>query len=194
MGCDELSEQNRTGSRVVDLPEFWMDVTEVTNLAYEKIFPEHKERRHETSQCDDCPVTRVSWFQAREYCKALDKDLPTEEQWEKSAGALDSCGYSWGAQIFAGASDARGSGLVRGGFKLEEGASPVASYPPNRFGIYDISGNVWEWTSTAWGPFKVRRGGAWSDDIRGLRVSWRDWSDAHATFFVDVGFRCARNL
>lgn len=209
MGCNEVSEHNLSYEHLVYVDAFWMDTYEVTNSEFEKIFPEHQSRRHPTSLCDQCPVTKVSWYDAQQYCQKLGKDLPTEAQWERAADENHSCGYSWNGNLFKDKEEAKTSGLVRGGFELDDGASPVGSYPANRYGLYDMSGNVWEWTrdwmgvesttrelinpqGASQGHFKVRRGGAWSDDIRGLMVSWRDWSAPDTSFFVDVGFRCAK--
>ena len=208
MGCNEISEHNLSAERLVYLDDFLIDPFEVTNKEYEKKYPEHKIKRHPTSFCDNCPVTKVSWYEARQYCQSEGKDLPTEAQWEKAAGENDRCAYSWAGPLFQDKHEARSSGRVRGGFELDDGTSPIGSYPANRYGLYDMLGNVWEWTRD-WmsagsfgesinpvgpqrGHFKVRRGGAWSDDIRGLMVSWRDWSAPETAFFVDIGFRCAK--
>lgn len=210
MGCNKTSEHNLSYQRKVYLDSFLIDTTEVTNIDYESVFPEHQLRRHQTSACDQCPVTKVSWFEAHQYCQKIGKDLPTEAQWEKAAAEKSKCAYSWTGELFKNKEEAKHSGLVRGGFELDDGTAPVASYPANSYGVYDMSGNVWEWTrdwmsvqtstedaQNPMGPekghFKVRRGGAWSDDIRGLSVSWRDWTDPHASFFVDLGFRCVKN-
>ncbi|MEK7389236.1 MAG: SUMF1/EgtB/PvdO family nonheme iron enzyme [Elusimicrobiota bacterium] len=208
-GCDEVDDQHMGRPQSVELDAFWMDKTEVTNAMFESVFPEHRARRHATSACDDCPVTKVSWYEASAFCKAVGKDLPTEAQWEKAAGAENGCRYPWGGELFRSPQEARDSGLVRAGLPFEAGPSPVARYPANRYGLYDMIGNVWEWTrdwaaaydrssprnpeGPSSGIRKIRRGGAWSDELRGLIPAWRDWSRADTPYYTDVGFRCAKN-
>ena len=211
-GCDkeEIVKHNRVGVKTIFLDTFWIDKFEVSNIEYEKYEKNHA--RHLRSNCDNCPVTKVSWLHAKEYCANLEKDLPTEAQWEKAAGAKSGCVYVWGDKMFE--STRR---LAHAGFNKSDkiNAAPVGSYPPNRFGIYDLAGNVWEWTNN-WleiskedfpndeiiynpkgprrGIKKIRRGGSWDDNIEALVVSWRDWSFSDSRYFADLGFRCVYNL
>jgi len=101
---------------------------------------------------------------------------------------------------------------ARGGLELKDKASPVGRYPPNKYGIYDTAGNVWEWVADWYSPeyyfleplynprgpsrgvMKVRRGGAWSDSIRAMKAGYRDWSYPFSRSYSDIGFRCAINL
>ena len=104
------------------------------------------------------PVVQVAWEDARAYARWLGHDLPTEAEWEYAArGGLQNSTYAWGdeppgqaqesgrvprANTWQGVFPAEDAG--RDGFKASP--SPVGCYPPNGFGLYDMAGNVWQWT------------------------------------------------
>lgn len=119
----------------------------------------HPEGPHSTLHgLDRHPVVHVGWEDARSYAEWAGKRLPTETEWEHAArGGLEQATYPWGASFLR-----RGKVMAntwQGGFPYERlrlfngaGTSPVATFPPNGYGLYDVAGNVWEWTATDWSP------------------------------------------
>jgi formylglycine-generating enzyme required for sulfatase activity len=202
MGTDfDLDEAPR---HQVAVRSFCMDATEVTAASYLACVQAGTcTETHRGRSCTgwpkpgrdlaNHPINCVDWNQADAACKAWGKRLPTEREWEFAAsGGPERRRFSWGSADPSG----------RACYDLP-GTCPVASYPTGAFGLHDMSGNVWEWTSSWFGPYpgeaaagrlKVYRGGSYSRRFpRWMRTGLRN-RFGPAEFGAHLGFRCAADL
>ena len=182
----------------VNVAAFYIDTHEVTNAAYERLNPGHQ--RDGSSDCDDCPVTRVDWSEAQAYCAAQKppKRLPTEAEWEKAAKG----GAEADPELFE-----EYAWFSKNSIKHTQ---PVGSKLPNGYGLHDMLGNVREWTADWYGPEyyelrvrdnpkgppdgvrRVERGGAFFLPRRGVTSTIRYNHPPHFRLYF-LGFRCAQD-
>jgi formylglycine-generating enzyme required for sulfatase activity len=155
----------------------------------------------------NCPVESVNWFEAVEFCNRLSRHsgrtyrLPTEAEWEYACRAGTTTPFHCGETISTDLANYRGTddknlGLSGGYGKGSTGiyrqeTTPVGTFPPNAFGLYDMHGNLWEWCLDHWHDnydgaptdgsawvdrrhdINIVRGGSWYDDPRNCRSATR---------------------
>lgn len=236
--ADPLNLQT-AGIKRVSVTPFFMDKYEVSNKEYRAFLselpPEEREAmlpdssvwmqvhtRHgwtayfRSKPFENFPVIGVNWIQARAYCQAHTKRLPTEAEWEYAARA----GHTGRIYPWEGHDVRNDQGRYMANFNpgrpgyADDGwafTAPVGTYPPNDWGLYNMSGNVAEWTMDAYTPTfgalsdfnplyrdstEVRRtirGGSWASSAFYLGVGVRDAlpRDQASPY---VGFRCVRDI
>ena len=231
---DPLSIQS-AGRKRVTVSAFFIDRREVTNAEYRDYLrqlssearadrlpdstawaqartEESWEAYFRSDYYSNYPVVGLTWNEARAYCQAQGKRLPTEAEWEYAAraGNLGRV-YPWNGLTTRGR-----SGDYLANFKPPEGyaadghafTAPVGTFPPNDWGLYDMAGNVAEWTRDAYTPSydnlsdfnpyyqdeeesrRAVRGGAWNSDSFFIGVGVRD-TQPRDEASIEIGLRCA---
>ena len=210
LGSDKF-EPNEAPPQEMDLPTFLIDRFETTNAEFAQFVEatgyvteveqggaKKNWRSYYTEGKDNHPVVKVSYRDSETYCQWIGKRLPTEFEWEKAARGPDGFVYPWGDSMDSTRVNGKESGL--------RGTAAVGSFSSGAspYGVEDMAGNVWEWTSSPFigypgstyeDPFyspdlRVTRGGGWFDDPKQLRASNRSAASVE-TANDDLGFRCA---
>ena len=194
MGCStgdsECGTDEKPAHEVTITKGFWLGQTEVTQAAYERIVGAHSSH----FKGANLPVEQVSWSAAQAYCQAVGGRLPTEAEWEYAARA--------------GSGQSRYGDIDRVAWHSGNSGSrthEVARKEASAWGLYDMLGNVWEWTADwygsyapgstvdptgpASGQYRALRGGSWGGDPWVARVSVRDGVEPGSPG-SDVGLRC----
>lgn len=161
---------------------------------------------------DNHPVTHVSWNDANAYANWIGKRLPTEIEWEYAAKNGENLKYPWGNTVMV---NKKFMANVWDGKTIEDQnvldgylyTSPVGTFPKSKSGIYDMVGNVWQWTSSVFEPYDkaapfqknpqivTTRGGSFMYD-QALELSFtttfRGQNTIESSLF-NTGFRCAKS-
>lgn len=205
-GDGDCEDDEPKPARVVRLPGFFIDETEVTVDAYSACVRDVVCERPRSSvnwgrpRRGDHPIDGVSYADAETYCAWKNKRLPTEVEWEKAARGKTKNIYPWGNEpptcaraVLDDGRTTASSGASTAGCG-RNGTWPVGSKPDGRSPsrALDLAGNVWEWTATwydAAHTYRVIRGGSWYGDRRSARASSR--GKAEPSFRTEtLGFRC----
>jgi formylglycine-generating enzyme required for sulfatase activity len=201
-------------ANLIYLDAFYLDKYEVTNADYARFleatggkppwhWPQGKFPKGEERQA----VYNVNWFEASAFCKWAGKRLPTEAEWEKAArGGKDRKTYAFTDEDTLDSDEKIPAAISRGK------AMAVGSFPPNAYGLYDVIGNVMEWTNDWYdahyyafmpktnpkgpetGLYKSLRGGGWSENVGEdgqLTTFYRNFSDPELRGLT-IGLRCAK--
>jgi formylglycine-generating enzyme len=202
-----LSDRRTQRRWPVEVASFQLTAVPVTQSLYARVTGE----RPSTARGDRLPVEGVSWWDAVRFCNALSEHegltpayhLRADQaaDWDASAdGYRLPTEAEWEHACRAGTTGPRYGRLDEIAWYRDNSAGrihPVGGKRPNAWGLYDMLGNVWDWCwdvydPEVYGPYRVLRGGGWSDEHWSCRASVRRRS--HPTFRIDdVGFRVARS-
>ena len=211
MGAPETEETSIDWERPqhrVEIAPFYMGRYPVTQAQYQAVMGENPSR----FKGENNPVERVSWHKAKEFCQKLSKQtgktyqLPSEAQWEYACRAGTTTPFYFGETISTEQANYNGNYTYGNGKRgINRGqTTPVGSFPPNAFGLYDMHGNVWEWCEdichnnyegapddgSAWvagvARIRVLRGGSWANLPRVCRCASRSFPGYGNIFY---GFR-----
>jgi len=159
---------------------------------------------------DNHPVTHITWFGANAYAKFYGMRLPNAAEWEKAARANSGNKYPWGNRLSPNYANYKDSGDA-----YDNDTTPVGYYNGDGntnnngspYGIYDMAGNVWEWTSSWWrnSSGKVIKGGSWDSSLNNtdsgslLIYDLLTWFEPAVGYLPtnisrEIGFRCVKDV
>jgi formylglycine-generating enzyme required for sulfatase activity len=205
---------DETPHEVVLSHGFWIGRTEVTQEQWQEVMGSNPSQF--PSCGPKCPVETVSYDDIQQFLARLERRspgsrfrLPTEAEWEYACRAGTTTPFSTGRNLTTAQANYDGrypyQGFPRGRFPGHP--VPVASYPPNPWGLYDMHGNVWEWCEDWYGPYpqgqvtdprgavagarRVIRGGSWYFNADSSRCALR-YTHAPSDSGFSLGFRLVR--
>ena len=203
------SEDSERPQHLVKVPQFFMGRYPVTQAQWRVVagyapVDSDLDREPSSFKGDDLPVEQVSWPDAIEFCKRLSAHakknyhLPSEAQWEYACRAEPETAYHYGGKLTAELANYSGEVTQ---------TTTVGKYPANRWGLYDMHGNVWEWCQDPWhrsydgaptdgsawiedgdSTYRVRRGGSCVDIPRDCRSASRYYNLPGSRYYT-FGFR-----
>lgn len=211
MGCDDRHRaecySNESPAFAATVGNFYIGRFPVTQGLWKRLMGGASGANPSVFKGDDLPVENVSWDDAQRFISKLNAAtghnyrLPTEAEWEYAARG----GANAGGFVYAGSGNIDNVAWYY--TNSEDRTHRAGNKQPNELGIYDMSGNVWEWVNDRYGPYsggqksnpigassgstRVNRGGSWRDDERRCRVSCRSNNSPDARY-GNLGFRLAR--
>jgi formylglycine-generating enzyme required for sulfatase activity len=198
MGTDAGAYNEKPAHRIFLTP-FYIDTREVTVRAFQSRYASYEP----VFTDPDLPATGISWEEAEAFCRESGKRLPSEAEWERACRGPGGNEYAYGSEF----DSTRG----RTGAGVSDGPVSVASYPAGNAGAFDMTGNVWEWSSDWYGrdyyrvsPARnptgpeagdrhVLRGGAWYSNASFSKCTHRP-GNIRSERDRSFGFRCAQDL
>jgi iron(II)-dependent oxidoreductase len=210
---NDTANENERPRHVVVGRGFEMNRTEITNAQYQRFVDATRHRPafyrgHPVLGLDDHPVVGVSWADADAFCSFYGLRLPSEREYERAARGVDGAAFPWGYEPVTASRANHGSDTCCGG---DDGDGYALTAPADAFiagasreGVFNLIGNVWEWTRDAYasydagsapdaaGRYRMLRGGAWNSDPVHLTTTYRLAYDPNFRFAANGGFRCVR--
>ena len=216
-GADGPGDEDEQPLHQVSVQPYWIDLYETTNAMYKAFAdatgqkpPKHWQGGAYPPGKTNHPVIYISWHEAASFCQWSGKRLPTEHEWEKAARGADKRIFPWGNEF-----DLTRANTPQRWVQLNQKGDtmPVGSFESGKspYGLYDMSGNVYEWVNDWYLPYpgnqypnqhygdknKIVRGGSWYDCLSyGCGLSAPTYN--RSRFNPDIrnkgfGFRCAKS-
>ena len=213
-GTEKYYQDEHPQHRVTLTRGFYMQTTEVTQGQWERVMGINPSGFKNCG--NDCPVEKVSWNDAQTFIRKLNQmersnkyRLPTEAEWEYALRAGAKAPFYTGDCLTTEQANYNGNypgkDCKKGNYRMK--TTPVGTFSPNKLGLYDMHGNVWEWCQDKYGSFpsgsvtdptgsfsggdRVYRGGSWFDGAKDCRAANR-FKGEPGVSGNDLGFRLVR--